>query len=142
MLFSNFFNFFFLQISNFIILMSHQSDEDIHKGRNISLGTPRSRLYFVCDFFSFRFFESFIILICHSIAVMLDLSKYNLSLHVNILSVSPMAWVNRRKLISWQNSLTGRLWRDKIVYFWTSACLIFPLYLSPNWGESFYESYQ
>ena len=31
--------------------MSHQSDEDIHKGRNISLGTPRSRCDFVCDIF-------------------------------------------------------------------------------------------
>ena len=34
--------------------MSHQSDEDIHKGRNLSLGAPRSR----CDFFPFDFWNN------------------------------------------------------------------------------------
>ena len=43
----------------------------------------------------------------------------------------------RKNLISWWISLSGRQWRMKNAFLSTLDFLIFPLCLSPKWGESF-----
>ena len=42
-----------------------------------------------------------------------------------------------KNLISWWISLSGRHWRMKNAFLSTLDFLIFPLCLSPKWGESF-----
>ena len=42
-----------------------------------------------------------------------------------------------KNLISWWISLSGRQWRMKNAFLSTLDFLIFPLCLSPKWGESF-----
>ena len=56
--------------------------------------------------------------------------------HLNYVVASLDCLVGKN-LISWWISLSGRQWRMKNAFLSTLDFLIFPLCLSPKWGESF-----